>query len=95
MILKLAINKIEPGLYQAAVLSGGGAVTAPSMYPSIEDAIRGEAAAVPDGFAHFADVVYGGASSGTIALSVRPARAAEVADQLVVVVAEMHRVAEL
>ena len=67
---------------------------APSVYSSIEEAIREEALAVPPGFAHFADVTYGRASSGTIHLQSLSATAAEVADRLVSVVAEMHRIAE-
>jgi hypothetical protein len=56
MVLVLQIDKIEAGLYRAAALSGGVEVTEPEMYPSIEAAIREEAAAVPPGFAHFAVV---------------------------------------
>ena len=65
----------------------------PEVYSSIEEAIRKEAAAVPEAFAYFANVTYGGASSGTISLSTLPARAAQVADQLVAIVAEMHHIA--
>jgi hypothetical protein len=82
MILTLQIDKIETGLYRAAALWGDTEVTKPGVYSSIEESIREEAAAVPDGFAYFADVTYRGASSGTISLSVLPARAAQVADQL-------------
>jgi hypothetical protein len=94
MILSLEISKIESGLYRAAALIGGVEVTEPGVYSSIEAAIREEAAAVPTGFAHFAEVTYGGASSGTISLDGLAARASQVADQIVAVVAEMHRVSE-
>lgn len=94
MVLTLQIDQIESGLYRAAALSGAVEVTQPSQYSSIEEAIREEAAAVPEGFAYFADVTYGGASSGTISLTLLPGRASQVADQLVAIVAEMHRVAE-
>lgn len=89
MVLTFQIDKIESGLYRAAVLCGGVEVAAPSQYSSIEEAIRAEAAAVPEGFAYFADVIYGGASSGTISLTQLPERASQVADQLVAVVAEL------
>ena len=89
MVLTLQIDKIESGLYRAAVLCGSVEVTESSQYASIEEAIREEVAAVPEGFAYFADVIYGGASSGTISLAVLPERASQVADQLVAIMAEM------
>jgi hypothetical protein len=94
MVLTLAIDKLQSGLYRAAALSGSVEVTEPAVYSSIAEAIREEALAVPVGFAHFSDVTYGGASSGTIPLQALSTRAAQVADQLVSVVAEMHRIAE-
>lgn len=94
MVLTLQIDKIESGLYRAAVLCGSVEVTESSQYASIEEAIREEVAAVPEGFAYFADVIYGGASSGTISLAVLPERASQVADQLVAIMAEMYRVAQ-
>lgn len=92
MVITLQIDKIEPGNYRAASLWSGTEVTNPGIYPSIEDAIIAEADAVPEGFAYFVNVTYGGASSGTISLSTLPSRAAQVADQLVAIVAEMHAV---
>ena len=94
MVLTLQIDKIESSLYRAAVLCGGVEVTEPSHYASIEEAIREEATAVPEGFAYFADVIYGGASSGTISLALLPERASQVADQLVAIVAEMYGFAQ-
>ena len=94
MVLTLQIDKIESGLYRASVLFGGVEVTEPSHYASIEEAIREEATAVPEGFAYFADVIYGGAASGTIALTLLPERASQVADQLVAIVAEMYGFAQ-
>lgn len=94
MVLTLQIDKVESGLYRAAALTGGVLVTEPSFYASIEEAIREEAVAIPAGFAHFADVTYGGASSGTTPLVTLPGRASQIANDLVAVVAEMHRIAE-
>ena len=94
MVLTLQIDKVESGLYRAAVLCGGVEVTKSSQYATIEEAIREEATAVPEGFAYFADVIYGGASSGTISLTLLPERASQVADQLVAIVAEMYRVVQ-
>lgn len=93
MVLTIQIDRIDSGLYRAKVLCGGVEVTESSQYISIAEAIREEATAVPDGFAHFADVIYGGASSGTILLALLPERASQVADQLVAIVAEMYGVA--
>lgn len=93
MLVTFQIDKVQSGAYRVVALSAGVEVTEPEVYPSIEDAIREEAAAVPPGFAHFVDVTYGGASSGTIHLQSLSARASQVADQLVSVVAEMHCIA--
>jgi hypothetical protein len=92
MVLTLQIDQIDTGLYRAVALRRGNEVSLSEVYSSIEEAIREEAAAVPDGFAYFANVEYGGASSGTISLSVLQGRAAQVADQLVAIVAEMTRI---
>lgn len=95
MVLKIHIEKVGPGLYRATMLSGSMEVTATECYCSIEEAIRDEAEAVPAGLAHFVDVTYEGASSGTISLAVLPERASQVANQLIATVAEMNRIAEL
>lgn len=92
MVITLQIDKIESGMYRAAVLFSGTEITYPGTYPSIEDAIMAEADELPDGFAYFANVTYGGASSGTISLAALPSRAAQVADQLVAIVAEKHAI---
>lgn len=94
MVLTLQIDKMESGRYRAALLCSGFEVTEPSQYASIAEAIREEANAVPEGFAYFADVTYGGASSGTISLTLLPGLASQVADQLVAIVAEMYCVAQ-
>ena len=95
MVVTFKIDKIKSGHYRIASLWGGAEVSTPAIYSSIEEAIREEVSAVPKGFAHFADVTYGGASSGTLYLAELPECAAQVADQLVAIVAEMHRIAEL
>ncbi len=88
--LVFEIDKVQSGLYRVGVLSGGVEVTKPSHYSSIEEAIREEAASVPDGFAYFAEVVYGGASSGTLPIPKIVETASKIAEQLVAIVAEMH-----
>lgn len=88
--LTFEIDQIQAGLYRVGVLSGGVEVTDPSHYSSIEEAIREEASSVPEGFAHFAEVVYGGASSGTISLPKIAENASRIAAQLVAIVAQMH-----
>ena len=92
MVLTFQIDKLQPGAYRVAVLQGGVEVTAPEVYPTIEDAVREEVEAVPEGFAHFAEIRYGGASSGTVTLQGLPGQAGEIANRLVAIVAEMHRV---
>ncbi len=90
-ILTLHIDKVERGLYRATTLHRGAEVTEPQFHCAIEDAIREEALAVPEDFALFMEVEYGGMSSGTIAISDLPRQAKEVADRLVALVAELHR----
>lgn len=89
MIVTLQIDKIESSLYRTAVLWGSAEVTESSQYASIEDAT-----AMHEGFAYFADVIYGGASSGTNSLTPLPERASQAADQLAVIEAEMYCVAQ-
>lgn len=96
MVLTLNIDKEAPGLYVACVLdSSGGRVTEEvDAYSSIEDAIQAEAQAVPDGFAHFMEIRYAGFSSGTHLLEAIPGQAGALADRLVALVAEAHRISE-
>ncbi len=94
MVITLHLEKLQPGLYRASALCGEVLVTPQATYASLEDAIREEAQAIPASFAWFADVEYGGASSGTLPLKDLPARAGNVAAQLVNVVAQMHAIAD-
>lgn len=91
MILTLDIHKEVPGIYTARLLNAGALVTDPREYNSIEAAIAGEASDVPAGFAHFMEVRYYGFSSGTEMLAALPAKAGAIADRLVALVAESHR----
>lgn len=92
-ILAFEIDKIQSGVYRVAVTCGGE-VTEPGIHSSIEECIREEALAVPDGFAHFVEVRYHGLSSGTLRLSDAPGQAREIADRLVALTAEMYAIAE-
>lgn len=91
MILTLDIHKEAPGIYVARLENGGVLVTEPTEYNSIEAAISGEASAVPEGFAHFMEVRYHGYSSGTELIEALPAKASAIADRLIALVAEGHR----
>lgn len=93
-ILTLQIDKVLPGQYRTEVREGSSQVTDESMHSSIADAIREEALAVPEGFAHFMEVRYHGMSSGTYALRDLTQQADAVADRLVSLLAEMHEIAE-
>ncbi|MBB4223435.1 hypothetical protein [Variovorax guangxiensis] len=94
MVLTLSIEKEAPGVYVATVLdSSGGRVTEEvDAYSSIESAIQAEAQAVPDDFAHFMEIRYGGFSTGTHLLEAIPDQAKALADRLVALVAEAYRV---
>ncbi|MDP9607230.1 UNVERIFIED_ORG: hypothetical protein J2W38_007051 [Variovorax paradoxus] len=91
MILTLDIHKEAPGIYIARVENSGVLVTEPAEYNSIEAAISGEASAVPEGFAHFMEVRYYGFSSGTELIEALPPKAGAIANHLVALVAEGHR----
>src|SRR5690606_24128322 len=93
-ILTLQIDKISSGLYRAEVQSHNVQVADEGTHPSISEAIRKEALAVPDGFAHFMEVRYCGLSSGTFAIAEMAQQADVLADRLMELLAEMHRVAE-
>lgn len=88
--LTFSIDKIQPGLYRVAALSGGVDVTEPAHFDSIEEAIRETASDVPEGFAQFAKVVYAGVSSSTMPLHRLVQSAPQIAQQLVSQVGEMH-----
>lgn len=93
MILSLEIAKVEPGAYEARMMDGTHMVTTPSVYSSIEEAIRQEASEVPPVVAQFMDVYYGGVCSGTMSCRELVANSNEVANRLVSVLAEMHNLA--
>lgn len=90
MILTIEIDKEAPGIYRATAHQGGVEVTEPSTYDSIENAIREEALHIPPDFAHFAEFCYAGMSTGTLLVEEVPGRAAELANRLVTLIAELH-----
>ena len=94
MILTIDINQEMPGVYMARAEQSGVLVTEPETYDSIEMAIREQALNVPSGFTHFVAFTYCGMSTGTYLLEEVPAKAAELADRLMVLVSEMHRIIE-
>ena len=69
-------------------------MTEPETYGCIAEAIREQAIDIPVGFAHFIQFTYGGMSTGTFAIAVLPAKAAELANRLVALNAEMHVIGE-
>lgn len=94
MILTIDIDKQVPGVYVARATQGGVLVTEPEKYGKIEEAIRQEALNVPPGFAHFLEFTYGGMSTGTFPVQDVPAKAGELADRLVYLIAQMHEIDE-
>ena len=92
MIITLAIDKVAPATYRAAALHRGVAVCEAGAYASIAEAIREEAAAVPEGFAYFIEPRYHGFSAGTVTLQKAQADANELADRLMQLVAVSHAV---
>ncbi|WP_070398638.1 hypothetical protein [Hydrogenophaga sp. PML113] len=94
LILTLQIDKVQSGVYLAEVLCRGVQVADPTHYERIGDAIRAEALAVPDGYAHFMEVRYCELSSGTIPLGLIGAQADAIAKRLVDLMSEMRLIAE-
>jgi len=90
MILTLEIDKVAPATYRAAALNQGQAVCEAGTYASIAEAIRAEAAAVPDGFAYFIEPRYQGFSAGTVTLQKAQTDASELADHLMQLGALAH-----
>lgn len=87
--LPLEIVRLDEGAYEAELGGGifnrGGKLT---VYSSIADAIRGEAADLPDDLCYFVEVRYGGLSSGSIPTGELSQRAEEIGSHLVALIAE-------
>lgn len=90
--LTIDINKDAPGIYTARALSGGVEVTNPASYNRIESAIREEASNIPEDFAYFVEFTYGGMSTGTMTIPDAIAHAHQLANRLVELIAEEHRI---
>lgn len=90
MVITFQIVKVTIGLYRAVATSSGVELAEPAHYHSLEEAIQSEASALPEEFAHFADVTYGGVTSGTQSVESLKSQSAEVANRLVAVLAAMH-----
>ncbi|MDP2449549.1 hypothetical protein [Polaromonas sp.] len=93
MIITIDIDKDAPGIYVARAQIGSTEVSEAKAYDRIEHAIRGEAIRAT-GFADFVEFTYRGMSTGTYVTEGVAAKAAELADRLIELIAEMHRVAE-
>ncbi len=92
MKLTIDIHQDMPGIYTARAEQARELVTEPQTYDSIETAIREQSLNIPSGFAYFVDFTYGGMSTGTHLVADVPAKAAELANRLVALNAEMHRI---
>lgn len=90
LLVTFQIDKVTPGTYRAVVVHGATEIAKPGHYASIEEAILGEIAALPDDFVGFADVTYGGVSSGTMSIIELRNQAPQTAARLVAIIAEMH-----
>ena len=88
------IRKGARGVYQAQPRSHGVEVTEPSTYDRIEKAICAEASNIPEDFAFFVEFTYGGMSTGTMTIPDAISNASQLADRLMALVAEEHRLIE-
>lgn len=86
------ICKVAPGIYTAKALSKGVELTKPSNYDRIETAIREESLNIPHDFAHLVEFIYCGMLTGTLTVADAIDRALELANRLVDLVAEEHRI---
>ena len=93
MIITIDIDKEAPGIYMARAKIGSTEVSEVQTYGRIEDAIKGEAIR-STGFADFLEFTYGGMSTGTYVTEGVAAKAADLADRLIELIAEMHRIEE-
>lgn len=95
MILTIDINKDAPGFYTAHLLQADVEVGEPrGGYDRIEAAIQDVTRDIPSELAHFVEIRYGGMSTGTLVLSEIPGKAGYLADRLVALNAELHRIEE-
>jgi hypothetical protein len=91
MIPNLHISKLEASLYEARLSDGGVEISEPTLHATIEAALLFVGRDLPEDFAHFVDVHYGGVSAGTIGTARLVDEAESVADRLVELVAAVHR----
>lgn len=94
MILNIDITKQAPGIYVARCTKTSVLATELDIYDRIDTAIREEARNIPDGFAHFVEFTYHGMSTGTLLIQDAIERAEELADRLMVLISEGHRILE-
>jgi hypothetical protein len=90
MILTIQIQRLDPGVYETSVHSGGVEVSPHrEQHSSIAAAIRERAADIPSGFALFIEPRYAGISAGTISIADagQDSVAAAAADRIVAVLA--------
>ncbi len=90
--LTIDIEKETPGLYVARASNGGVLATEPTTHGRIDEAIRAQAQDVPADFAYFVKFTYGGMSTGTLTIPEAISQADQLADRLVALIAEQHRV---
>lgn len=91
MVPKLYISKIEPGLYEAHLMEGGQDICEPTVHSTIAEALRYVGQDVPDDFAHFVNVHYGGGSIGTTALTRLATESEAIANELVALAAALYQ----
>ena len=90
--LTVDIHKEAPGLYIARPMNSGELVADPVAYSRIDEAILGQAQNIPTDFACFVEFTYGGMSTGTLGIPEAISQASQLAERLVALIAEQHRV---
>lgn len=91
MIPDLHISKLESSLYEARLSDGGIEISGPTLHATIAEALEFVGRDVPEDFAHFVDVHYGGGSIGTTAIVRLVVDAPTIADRLVAIAAAVYQ----
>lgn len=88
----IVILREEKGVYTGHIMVGGVELMAPITHSCIESVIREVAADILDGFAHFVEVTYYGMSTGTFTVLEAAEKAGLMAERLIALIAEEHRI---
>jgi site-specific DNA recombinase len=94
MIVELNISKLQPGLYEVNLLNGGTPITDPCQYSSVQEALADTVKDWGGDLSPFVTLSYGGLTIRTISVSEIRNRPCEVADEMMMLTAQVHEACE-